>query len=155
MKDSTGRYLTRALFVELADPELMEKYPPKFTLEEAREIYLECEDPTEYEAAKVLLGSWDHWQALLKNPTVLIHIQKWREELEIRLRSQAVKNIQFLALGEKGFAAAKWLAERGWEPKKAGRPTKKEVERETRAQAGIDDDISKDAARVVNIRGGK
>jgi hypothetical protein len=154
VKDSTGRYLTRALFVELADPELAEKYPPKFTLDEAREAYLDAEDPTEYGAAMRLLGSWEHWKALCANPTVLTYIKQWREELEIRLRSKAILNIQFLANGEKGFAAAKWLAEKGWAEKQAGRPTKKQVEREAKVQAGIDKELDSDASRVLTFKRG-
>ena len=152
MKDSTGRWLTRALFVELADPELVDKYPPKFTLEEARTIYLECEDPTEYLVAMELVGDWDHWNALLANPTVMSYINKWREELEIKLRSKAIQHIQSLSFGEKGFAAAKWLAEKGWAEKKAGRPTKKQVEQEAKMEAGISSELAADASRILSFK---
>jgi len=40
-----------------------------------------------------------------------------------------------------GFAAAKWLAESGWKEKVAGRPTKREKERQARIEANVTDEI--------------
>lgn len=124
-KDVNGRFLTTALFKELSTTD---KYPAMYTIEvddiegykSAYKIYMAAE--TEYEAAKNLVGSWEHWVALTKSYAFGPYVETWREE----------KAQQYAALGMKGMitaakdgnaAASKWLVERGWEPKKrAGRP---------------------------------
>lgn len=148
MKDSVGRYLTRALFKELASKETRDKFPPVFTLEDARIIYLEAEDPTEYIPSQKLLGSWQHWLVLLESPDVRFHIDRWREELEVRLRSKGVMEILDISKGDKGFQAAKWLADKGWESKKAGRPTKEKVNYNKRVEATMKKEYEDDAKRL-------
>ena len=149
MKDSIGRWLTKALFVELTDKDMAKKYPPKLSLEEAKIIYLESMDPTEYTAATKIVGNWDHWQALLKSPPIMEHINKWRDELEIKIRSESIKQAIKIAGGDKGFQAAKWLADKGWEPKVAGRPSKAKIAHETKVAVGLREELADDAKRVL------
>lgn len=47
-----------------------------------RQIYMQC--TTEYEAAMVLLGRWDHWEKLCNTPWFPKHIEKWRAEKAAR-----------------------------------------------------------------------
>jgi hypothetical protein len=157
LKDSTRRYLTRALFVELTtDKETEEKYPPRCTLKEAHDLYMELADPTEYEFAKALLESdytnfWDHWRRLLDTPDFMFYLEKWREELEIQIRSRAISQmISIAGSRDKGAAvAAKWVAERGWEPKKrAGRPNKDTAEKERRTAEALTSTVNDDAKRI-------
>jgi hypothetical protein len=123
-KDSIGRFLTNAMFFESRTP----GFKPTFTLKEfdheykgvhyisMRRLYLEMGDPTEYEFAIEVLGSWDHWLRLCNAPSVRENIDRWREELETKLRAQAVKSMIETATtaGAKGTTAAKWLATAGW-----------------------------------------
>lgn len=153
MKDTTGRYLTRALFVELTDKEMAAKYPPLCTLGEAHELYLEVCDPTEYEFAKRLLGHadfWAHWLRLLQTPTFLAELHKWREELEVKIRSGAIRQMRESARDpQRGTAAAKWIAEGSWkEKRKVGRPTKEAEAVSKAVEQAIEDDLRKDAERI-------
>jgi hypothetical protein len=152
-----GVWLTKALFWEERHPD----YTPSFTLKETdreengvvypslKQIYLEYSDPTEYSFAIEVIGSWEHWQTLCKSFVFRPYIKKWREELEVKLRSEALKAMRETARneGSKGTTAAKYLAEKGWE-KKAGRPSKAEIKRQARIDAGIHSEIDEDAERL-------
>lgn len=158
LKDVTGRYLTKALFKETAEYDVAQRYPHMCTIKEAHDLYMEIADPTEYEFAKALLyhpdtNFWDHWQKLLKTESFVFYLNKWRIELEVKLRSAAIKVMKNVSESEEknSAAAAKWLAEKGWKDKRdAGRPTNEEIERERKVQAGIKDDLDKDAERILN-----
>ena len=163
-KDAQGRFLTQGLFFErcVFDELFGAEWVPPFTLKEydhehkgrkyksLRQIYLSYEDPTEYQFAVDTLGSWDHWLKLQDSPWFKPYLESWRTELDIKLRSKGVKSLLIAAAsGEKGIQAAKWLAEGSWkEQRKAGRPSKAEVEREKKIQAGIKEEVSDDAKRL-------
>jgi len=154
LKDTKGRPLTQSLFLELgysdysvytlkdADHEYEGKVYPSL-----KRLYLECADPTEYQfAVKHLLG-WKHWQRISENRVIKKHVEEWREELEVKLRSEGVRNaIQHAQDGT--FQAAKWLADRGWDKRAAGRPSKEEMEREKKVQEKISDEFSDDIVRL-------
>lgn len=126
--DSTGRKLTSGLFEELADPASSVK--PIFKLSDWREAYVRISDPTDYKAALELIGSWEHWEALVANPRFKEHLDSWRKEVEVKLRSEAIAHLRNQARTDKGVAAAKWLAEQGQEPKKKpGRPVANDPDR--------------------------
>ena len=150
-----GKLLTQSLFLELGYNDTA-----IFTLKDSdhvyggrtypsiKRLYLECEDPTEYEFATQYLYSWKHWQRLCENKTIRKYIDEWREELEYKLRSRAIK--QAIKLGEEGtFQAAKWVADRGWATRGAGRPSKAEVEQEKRIQERITDEYQEDVERLL------
>lgn len=154
--DSMGRPLTQSLFLEIGYTE-----HSVYTLKEfdytyrgqhypsLKKLFLECEDPTEYEfATKHLLG-WQHWKRLCENKQILRHVNEWREELELRIRSNAVREMQALCGSENGnYSAAKYLADRGWEKRGAGRPKKDELEREARIAEHVSNEFSDDIARM-------
>jgi hypothetical protein len=100
------------LFHELADP--ASTVAPVFKLSDWRTIYVDIADPTGYEAAKVLIGNWDHWQALVNNQRFAAELEKWNHEVEVKLRSQAVLQLVKQSRGPQGTTAAKWLAESGF-----------------------------------------
>ena len=130
-KDSKGHWFTVGLFKELStNPDTV-----LYTLDEAREYYLECNDITGYQFSIKYLGGWKHWQQLFNSPKLEPIIREWEEELEVRLRSEAVQHIVDLAKSEKGYQAAKYLADKGWKVRDAGRPSKEEIQRETRVQS--------------------
>lgn len=161
-KDKIGRYLTQALFWETRT----EGYTPVFTLKDQdhtvngvtykslRKVYMEIADPTEYEFAQVVFGSWEHWQTICSSSMLLPYIEKWREELSVKLRSKAIKAMTQTALeeGSKGTTAAKWLAQEGWKGSSRGRPSKEEVAAERRKEAGIRSEVEDDLKRLKLIK---
>jgi len=152
-KDSMGRYRTQSLFLETIS---ITTETPVFTLKpqdhkglpSLKRLYLEWMDPTEYSFAVEVLGSWEHWLKLCGSEWFMEHITVWRDELEIKLRSEGVASMRKLAAkGNKD--ASKWLAEKGWNKRSgAGRPSKEEVERERMQQARLASDLDDDAKRL-------
>ncbi len=154
-----GRWRTQSLFLEMYVPDAEERgIEPIFTfkpedykgLPSMKKIYLQIADPTEYKTAIELLGYWDHWKKLLDCPWFMEHLDAWREELEIKLRSGAVKAMIETAQneGSKGTNAAKWLADRGWKESKRGRFSKQELERERKIAAGVETSVQEDLERL-------
>lgn len=153
MVDSTGRPLTQGLFLEIG-------YGPfaVYTLKEydhtwegrlypsLKKRYLEMADVTEYDFATTYLLNWKQWQRLCENKAVSVHINEWREELEYKIRSKAAKKMIEQADGG-NYQAAKWLLDKGWINRGAGRPTKEEkahhLATEERIRSEYDDDIQR------------
>jgi hypothetical protein len=152
LKDVTGRYLTKALFVELTDREMAEKYPPLCTIKEAHDLYMEIADPTEYKFAKALLYSetttfWDHWHRLIATTDFVEYLMRWREELDASIKSNAIETLKTQSMDS--TVAAKWLAEKGYLGKrKAGRPSKQEIDNEKKIQASSQKTLEDDAQRI-------
>lgn len=154
MYDSGGKPLTQSLFLEIGYGD-----QAVYTLKEQdhyhngtlylslKRLYLELEDPTEYEFATTCLLGWKHWVRLCENKVLRKHIDEWRDELEIKLRSKGVKEVMKSATAG-NYQAAKFLADRGWINRGAGRPTKDEIEHEKKVQAGIADEFSADVVRL-------
>ena len=104
-----------------------------------RKQYLLLEDPTEYEIASRYFDSWTHWKKVRESSKIKPHVDEWREELEVKLRSKGVKGVYDKAL-DGDYQASKWLAERGWSDKparKRGAPSKEEVTSEARKAAKV------------------
>jgi len=156
--DIGGRYKTQSLFLEIAyNPEAV------YTLKEQdhtwegklypslKRLYVEREDPTEYEFATEYLANWRHWQKLLENKVLRRHIDEWRDELEWRLRSKAAR--QMLREAEKGnYQASKWFMDRGWMNRPAGRPSKAEIEKERVVQAQLGNEFGADVHRLFGAQ---
>lgn len=115
-----------------------------------KRLFLEAEDPTEYNFAYTYFLDWDHWQQIKKNKLIASYMKGWAEELEIRARALGIRTMFDLALdGDKpNFQAAKFIADGGWDKRTPGRPSKEAIERETRIQAKIRDEFSDDLARM-------
>ena len=129
-KDVMGRALTQSLFLEpsydttfayytLDDEDKNYKGKVYYSL---KKLYIACDDPIEYEFANTYLLGWNHWQKMLGNKILLKHIETWREELELKLASEGFK--QILDQSENNVQATKWLIEKGWKKRGAGRPLK-------------------------------
>lgn len=116
-----------------------------------KKLYLEMEDPTEYDfATKYLLGI-KHWYRIYDNKLLQPHIDEWRFELELKLRSQGVK--QLIMSAKKGSqSASKWLADKGWSDRSAGRPSKEELEKEKKIRLNIEEEYADDIKRLVAIK---
>ena len=153
-KDSRGRFITEGLFVDLKKP----NNEPMYTLREQdyntdgkmypslKRLYLEEEDLTELEFARKYLFSYRHWKVMCNNKVLARHIEDWREELEVQLRSKALKGLINTAIyeGSKGTTAAKFIVERGWLDKSK----RKEDTTKEQVQSTLEDDIGYFLQRV-------
>lgn len=158
LKDTMGRPLTQSLFLEIGynvpyavytlndeDKEYQGNIYPSL-----KRLFLECEDPTEYVFAKTHLLGWGHWQRLNENKILRPYFDEWRVELEVALRSDAIRSIMDLTVQDTAnFQAAKWLADGQWNKRGAGRPSKAEVERETRIRTRIGEELDFDVERML------
>lgn len=157
LRDSTGRLRTASLFVEtIQKDQLAAGFVPLYTLrgktgyEDLHDVYMQESDPTEYNFALRAFGSWEHFRKMEGLNWFMAHLRIWRDELEVKLRSQGIRELTKASKkGTRGISAAKYLAEKGWE-KKRGRPSKDEVERERRLQAAMEEELQGDAARLLN-----
>ena len=154
--DSMGRPLTQSLFLEinyntefaiytLGDEDKV--YEGK-TYPSLKKLYLEMEDVVEYDFAKTYLLGWSHWQRLNSNKVLAVHFQEWREELALAIRSNAVKAMLDQALEGNNFQATKWLAEGAWDKRRAGRPSKEEVAKETAIARKLHEEFAEDFNRL-------
>ena len=76
-------------------------------------------------------------------------IQAWRDEIDISLKAKGIKSIIMHSLDndQKGLQAAKYLVEKGY-AKRAGRPSKEEVERELKTDARAAKERQSDLERI-------
>lgn len=161
-KDEKGRYIVQGLFLEdkyntnLAvytfdgeDKTYKGKVYPSL-----KRLFIELGDPKEYMFANTYLYDWDHWQRLCNNSIISRHIEKWRYELELSLISEGVSTMIDLAINEKSYQAAKFLADRGWDKSGRGRPSNAEVEGEIKRQAQINSEFDDDF-KLFAIHSGK
>jgi hypothetical protein len=165
LKDSQGRFRTQSLFWEHRH----ESYPAHFTTKRHAierdgkkyislyEKYMEIADPTEYQVAIRLLGSWDHWQALLGSKWFQELVTEWRNELRVKMESQryfemieVIDNASTPGQEAKKVQATKWLAERytPQEQKIRGRPSKAEKKAHLNHLQRDAEDLAADAARI-------
>lgn len=159
-KDSQGRYRTQSLFIETPH----ESYPAFFTTKKQDvekngktylslyQKYMAIADPTEYQVAIQLFGSWDHWVALCRSKWFTDLLTGWREELKTKMES--ARYFEMLNDVGKGtpqaIQATKWLAERYGDTKtiKRGRPSKAERALHLRQLTENSEAISEDAERI-------
>ena len=154
MKDDKGRYFTQGLFLEIG----YGKYAV-YTFKEddytykgkvypsVKKAYLEMEDPTEYEFAKKYFVDWTHWKKICENKVLRVEIDKWREELELQIRSQAIRDIINNST-EGSYQASKYLADRGWDKNAVGRPNKATKAKDDKLKDILDDEFGQDFKRM-------
>ena len=124
-------------------------------LEALKEAYLAKEDPTEYFFAKEVFNDWDFWKDLRSYKGIAKEVEKWREELEVKLRAKS-----FIALLEEArdkksrnsYDANKMIVREGWKLPEAnvgrGRPSKEDIKRELAKQAALEKEIMENAKRA-------
>lgn len=155
LKASNGVPFTQGLFLEIGYPDSAvyttkdEDHEYKGTVYPSiKRLYLEMEDLGEYEFATTYFLGWEHWQRICNNKVMKVYVEQWRYELELKIRSRALKKIMRKADSEQGIAAAKWLAEKGWDKQGAGRPSKEAIERETKIQSDLQSQYKDDVSRI-------
>lgn len=154
--DAMGRPITQSLFLEIGYSD-----HAVFTLKEdhyeyngkvypsLKRLFIEMADPTEYEFANKYLLGWRHWKRMDENKRLHIEFEGWREELHYKLRSQGIS--QMIAAAKCGSVqAARWLAEKGYDKRQAGRPSKEEVAREIEFEKRVANDYGADVVRLFS-----
>ena len=159
-RNSRGALRTHALFYDITyDPEIamyclkghdMKKDGKVFL--SLKQLYLSYEDITEYEFAVNCFEGWHHWLAVSQNRDVAKQLDQWREELEIKFRSKAIKSIANQALdpNKPSYQAAAFIADRKWIQNGKGAPTKDQVEGERKRQAFINDEVEDHINRMAD-----
>ena len=158
--DSNGRYRTQSLFFDKRvdghnayftfsrrdrlDPEGNIAYISLY------KIYMGMTDPTEYQFAMAVFDSWDQWMKIANNKLLSksLGIPKWRDELQVKIRSLGITaNIDAALEGD--TSSAKWLAEHKWKGKrKAGAPTKAERAQSDSIDRAIDAETNDELTRL-------
>jgi hypothetical protein len=156
-----GRFLTEALFWETSRDRV--KYPPVFTLKDhdhegcrsMKAEYLRVADPTEYEFALEVLGSFSHWKTLASLVWFQPHLAEWRDELDLSLRAAGARSAREILNSKTAseaarLQAAKFLTEKGYNKKATkGRPRKEDVSRAAREMAETGGWVDEDHARII------
>lgn len=141
LKTSNGITRTKSLFYELSyhDPEYAifttKEKDIKVngrTMVSLQQLYIAMvpNDPTEYEFAQAVFGSWDVWEKIKKAPQLSVFIKKWQNEVEVKVKSQAIQAIamEMKEGGRSSFSAAKLLLEKGWLDKDNASQAKKKLQ---------------------------
>lgn len=164
MLDSMGRFRTTSLFWETRKTESnAEKYPPLFTVKpkdhtvdgvtyrSLKAIYFSYDHipEFEYEFAMDVFGSWDHWNNLFRSFQLKDILQSWRDELNIKIKADALKTVLAQSKdSEKGLAAARALLAGEHKGSKRGRPSTAEKERIAKEMNRSKDELDADMERL-------
>lgn len=155
-KDVQGRWRAGSLFWEQG----YDRDHAIYTLRESdhpdgypsfSRLWIEIGDPEGYRQANELLGGWNHYKALLTSKWFSEYMEGVMEELEVKIRSEAILTMEMLKDkgGNGAMPAAKFLAEGKYKPARGrGRPSKAEVEIEARKQAAINSRVRDDMERL-------
>ena len=120
----------------------------------ARKTFVELEDPTGYKWAEQYLESYDHFTRFLAASWFVEELDKWKEEIRIRLQSKSIDLVHKLLYDEDApegtrLSAAKYLAEEGWTKKQSkGRPSKQAVKAELKRETAKQKALREDAERI-------
>jgi hypothetical protein len=111
---------------------------------------MEISDPTEYAFAMEAFGSYKQWLKIKNNKSILVWIDDWAFELEVKIRSEGIRGVAEAAKsGKTKFNASKAMAEGFWSKhSQRGRPSKAEIERERKIAAKLDSEFIEDADRI-------
>lgn len=152
---------TQALFLELGyQPDValytLKEYDYQYqgkTYPSIKRLYLQMEDVTEYLFADTYFLSYKHWLRLCENKAIREHIDEWRSELELKLRATALKSIIDMSADDKGFQAAKYIAEASWNKNAVGRPKKDTSEQDQKIEMRLNEDFAEDVKRLKEQTG--
>lgn len=110
-------------------------------------LYLEMEDLTEYEFANTYMDGWEHWTMLCACSWFQPYVARWRTELSLKVKAQALRAIREEAESDNSknsYQANKFLLEGGWKDKDTGKQTGRgRPKKDTSEQEAILDKESK------------
>lgn len=154
-QDNRGQVRTLSAFRETMPDRMKKKgWKPLMTLREfemdglpsMHAMFMEDKDVTGYTTCMRTVGVWRYWQKIWRSKELKKHMDAWVAELEVQLMAEGLQKMR----KSDSPASAKYLMEKGWD-KKAGRPSKADVEREARRQAMVDNDLADDINRLKVI----
>lgn len=154
LRDTIGNFRTQSLFLETNNTENKAMFTLKddpytkngVTYPSLKRIYLSYDDPTEWQFVMDVFGNWRHWERICGNKILRAYVDQWRMEHEIMLRSKGVRAVVGLAQDKE--SAAKWLAEGKWKGSR-GRPSKEEVEKQKKIEAGLEAELNDHWERLM------
>jgi hypothetical protein len=158
-KNTSGAHYLQALFYETA----LEKNKDYvlYTLKQEdhkgypslHRLYVEADDPLEYEFAKKYFASWTHWKMVKACNWFKPYYDAMKEELDLSIHTRALKELRESAEDPKNTVQVnKYLLDKGWEAKddKRGRPSKKSIKEEADKMIKENDVVADDWGRIVN-----
>lgn len=108
------------------------------------DVFLESNDPTCRSFAITAFtevperGRWKEFLRMMVNPKFAKWIEEWQEDLEIKMRSEAILKISSGNYDPKDFTRLKWLAEgRASNKPTMGAPTKETKDKRKRLNKGM------------------
>ncbi len=138
LRDKKGRLKTQSLFFEYRHRGTgYEIYNLKdYDLNGCLSMYkIYMAEPTEYDAAMRLLGSWHHWNRLCETAWFQVYLDEWRKERAER--DEAIGYASLLLSAKEGnVAAARVVA--GIDQKKRGAPGKKEKAKKVKEETDLE-----------------
>ena len=110
------------------------------------------QDPTEYTFAMAVFGNWHVWNTIRNAPQLRPYVKRWREEAEVKIKSEAIKAIaeEMQNGGRSSFTAAKLLLERGWIEKEDASKAKQKLREKEEEELNTEamKQLSEDAERL-------
>lgn len=127
--EQTGADKTTVVYTLKDEPHL--DYPSLY------QAYMTIADPTEYSFATQYLDGWEHWEILCECTWFKPYVARWRKELSLKIKSEALANIiiESKSRTTNSYQASKFLATGEFEDKPTrgkGRPSKDEVNSEAK-----------------------
>lgn len=147
-RNVNGQWMTKGLFKEYGGS--------LFRIEDLKALYMAIGDLTEYRFATEHLGGWQHWKVLQQSPFLKEHIFQWREELELKVRSESLYKLLETAKGDNkdAFIANRYFADGQWkapaEKAQRGRPSKSQVAMAAKELAVENHRLEDDFNRIMN-----
>ncbi len=121
-----------------------------FNIDTLYKEYIRKLDPTEYYYAIDIFGSWSNWESFVSSNKDLV--SSWRREMEAKIKSMCLLHIIETSRGETrdSLQAAKFLLDAPWikEETKRGRPSKEDIEMETKQIANDIIRVQEDFKRI-------
>ena len=127
LKGPNGKCRTKSLFYELSyydttdvifttkEQDITVKGKAYVSLQQLF-INMVPNDPTEYEFAMSVFGSWEVWKTISEAPQLKPFVTNWRNEVVVKVKSKAIQAIaeEMRSNGRSSFSAAKLLLDKGW-----------------------------------------
>lgn len=118
-------------------------------------LYMSIQDPTEIKFAEACFENYDHWVKVSECKWMVPFITRWREELDLRIRSKALANVMHIAADEHSkfsYEANKYLLSGQWKPSQkdpVGRPSKERIRQEAARLFNDEKDTLEDFKRIT------
>lgn len=111
-------------------------------------------DPTEVKFAQECFEGWEHWMMVTKCTWFKPYIERWREEIELRIRSKALAAVLEVAndrYSKFQYEANKYLLSGQWKPNSkdtVGRPSKAKIKEQAEEMFMLEKEMKDDLTRL-------